>query len=1211
MIFVTLLWIGSVTASWAAASPAAPNPGQITKVVRQYALTSANDFPQRDPLDWRLQGSCDEGKTWTVLDIRKGEIFADRHQRRVFRLTNSVAFNIYRLQIDRVRDPARADAVQLAEIEPMGETEEDIDTVPILNDIITSQGENTPLESRLLAFDGQVETKWLDDAVQEPTTRASWIQWQYASQAGVVLTNVKQVIRLRTGASRAYPVRIDGWVVGRLRNANSLCFWDGAEALAVHDGTEPVGWSPGQRVLLEGIAQWTDKGVEVRQPHLQARGPTAPSEPRRIGLEQPLAPEEDLTWMEAEGRIQFCSSHADHLTFEIGDGQRSLSVKVLHAALEQTLPPSGTWIRATGLCEAVLNEKGQRVVGTLWLASVDAISPAAPMNASANSSADHASAPPANRDSPQLSRIQQVRDLSREELDRGPRFKIRGVITEPLRAYLQDETAGIEMLLAGEALRKERKFGEFVEVEGWAGWGAAHGPYITVDKILVLGKGKPPEPKHFSLSQLASGQALDQWIEFEGVVHSTDGSHLLLACEDGQLMATLISAPAEWVRNLVDASVRLRGVGVTAADENHRVRGIHLLIPSQDWVEVKQAPADGVALPVRTIGSLLRIEKPGDLLHRVKVEGVLAYREGPNFFLQDATGSAMAVAKEDVILKLPPGASRYFWRESQAKGSTAGEGTEVTPGDRIEVVGFPETGGYSPILTEAAMRKVSRASLPPPVKAPMEEMTMGKHDSALVSLEAVLLNQTAEGPRFVFDLLADGRLVQAFLPTNRNVLPNIVVGSRVSVSGVCHMLFNKYTTLGRSAGSFELLVASPHDFTILERAPWWTLRHTLAAIGVMSLTLVLSLLWIHLLRREVGSRTRQLSQEIEEHEKTEAQLAEKTGLLEAEIEQHKVVEAELEVKRLSLEREVDERKRMETRMEEIHQQLVMTSRQAGMAEVATSVLHNVGNVLNSVNVAAIYIADQVRKSKVASVERLAQWLADSHAQNGHFLTEDEKGRQLPGHLKKLAAALANEQSRLLGKVSSLTENVQHIKEIVSRQQNYASVSGVLETVPIASIVEDALRLHSGALARQAIQVVREYSETPLIPLDRHKVLQILFNLFQNATLACEESGRAEKQVTVSIKTLAGTDILVSVADNGIGIPPENLTRIFAQGFSTRQNGHGFGLHSSILAAQEMGGSLSARSDGPGTGATFTLRIPIGGPAREPAGSPSTSSEISQ
>ena len=164
-----LVWLGAGAFAWGASNGKAARSEQpTTRVVRQYALTSANDFPQRDPQDWRLLGSNDGGRTWTTLDVRKGELFSQRHQRRVFKLASPRAFNSYRLEIDRVRDPAAVDCVQLAEIEPLGATEDDLGPAPLLEDKITAQGDNAPSETRWQAFDGRVETKWLDRAVAEP-----------------------------------------------------------------------------------------------------------------------------------------------------------------------------------------------------------------------------------------------------------------------------------------------------------------------------------------------------------------------------------------------------------------------------------------------------------------------------------------------------------------------------------------------------------------------------------------------------------------------------------------------------------------------------------------------------------------------------------------------------------------------------------------------------------------------------------------------------------------------------------------------------------------------------------------------------------------------------------------------------------------------------------------------------------------------------------
>ena len=195
--------------------------------------------------------------------------------------------------------------------------------------------------------------------------------------------------------------------------------------------------------------------------------------------------------------------------------------------------------------------------------------------------------------------------------------------------------------------------------------------------------------------------------------------------------------------------------------------------------------------------------------------------------------------------------------------------------------------------------------------------------------------------------------------------------------------------------------------------------------------------------------------------------------------------------------------------------------------------------------------------------------------------------------------MAAEKTQVLQELSTLTQNVEHIKEIVSMQQSYAQVSGVLEILDPTELLEDGIRMHSAAYVRHAVKVIREYSKVPRINVDRHKALQVLTNLLHNAKYACEDKGAGDRTVRVRLGLSAPDRIRIEVEDNGVGIAPENLTRIFAFGFTTRRNGHGFGLHSGALAAREMGGSLQACSQGVGHGATFTLELPVKAQSAQP------------
>ena len=293
--------------------------------------------------------------------------------------------------------------------------------------------------------------------------------------------------------------------------------------------------------------------------------------------------------------------------------------------------------------------------------------------------------------------------------------------------------------------------------------------------------------------------------------------------------------------------------------------------------------------------------------------------------------------------------------------------------------------------------------------------------------------------------------------------------------------------------------------------------------------------------------------------------------------------------------DITERKRAEEELQNMHKLLLDTSRQAGMAEVATGVLHNVGNVLNSMNVSASVTQDILRHSKTASLVRTACLLEEHSADLPTFLTTHPQGSLVPRFIIKLAHLLDDENQKLLKESTALAKNVDHVKEIISMQQTYARVSGLVETVQVNDLVEDALRMNTSALDRHGVETIRDFAPVPPIPVEKHKVLQILVNLIRNAKYACDESGRTDKRMIMRSANGDGR-VKISIIDNGVGIPPENLTRIFGHGFTTRKDGHGFGLHSAANAAREMGGQLSVHSDGPGRGASFTLELPVALPS---------------
>ena len=294
--------------------------------------------------------------------------------------------------------------------------------------------------------------------------------------------------------------------------------------------------------------------------------------------------------------------------------------------------------------------------------------------------------------------------------------------------------------------------------------------------------------------------------------------------------------------------------------------------------------------------------------------------------------------------------------------------------------------------------------------------------------------------------------------------------------------------------------------------------------------------------------------------------------------------------------DITTQKRAAEELEQANAALVDSSRYAGMAEVATGVLHNVGNVLNSVNVSGNVINERLRGSKVNELGKVAGLLTLHQADFISFVTSDPRGPHIPELISRVTEAIRAEHGDLIEEVESITRNIGHIKEIVSMQQGFAKGAGLVESLTIQTLVDDAIKINAIQLSRHRVSVVQAYEEVPQVLVDKHLVLQILVNLLRNAQQAIMDSGREERRVVVKIRREGADFVKVTVQDTGSGIAAENLTRIFSHGFTTKKTGHGFGLHSSALAATGMGGALSAHSDGPGTGATFSLDLPIYHPA---------------
>jgi signal transduction histidine kinase len=284
------------------------------------------------------------------------------------------------------------------------------------------------------------------------------------------------------------------------------------------------------------------------------------------------------------------------------------------------------------------------------------------------------------------------------------------------------------------------------------------------------------------------------------------------------------------------------------------------------------------------------------------------------------------------------------------------------------------------------------------------------------------------------------------------------------------------------------------------------------------------------------------------------------------------------------------------RVEQSRADLVKVARAAGMSEVATGVLHNVGNVLNSVNVSANLVSERVRRSASGDLTKVVRTL-EPHAGNlAQFVANDPKGKHLLPLLRSIGEELEAERARVQTEVKAMCEGIEHVKVLVQAQQGYAGRTGVMEVVSIAEQVESALNFTAQAFqSTKGLEIVREFDPLPACRIDRHRLMEILVNIIQNARQATLGTNTAPR-IVLRVRDLGAGRVRVEVQDNGVGIPKENLARIFTHGFTTKQDGHGFGLHASANGAREMGGDLTAHSDGPGCGATFALEFPVQAPA---------------
>jgi len=278
-------------------------------------------------------------------------------------------------------------------------------------------------------------------------------------------------------------------------------------------------------------------------------------------------------------------------------------------------------------------------------------------------------------------------------------------------------------------------------------------------------------------------------------------------------------------------------------------------------------------------------------------------------------------------------------------------------------------------------------------------------------------------------------------------------------------------------------------------------------------------------------------------------------------------------------------------LQDTQKELVNAAHGAGMAEIASTILHNAGNVLNSVNTSAQLIHTGLDKIPIDAFGMSVQMLMDNAHCLPQFLSDHPKGKQLGPFLESLACKMSRENRELQGLSQGLLEKLNVLGDIVAQQNAYISSPFHWETTNLEPVLESALKIMDSSLKEMHVTVVREYEPTPVVSILKTKLAQGLVNLIKNACYALRENQKDDRKLHIRLFEMNGR-VHLELTDNGMGIDPGIRDKIFSQGFSTKTSSHGLGLHTCANAMNEMGGSIQAESRGPGHGSAFTLIFPF-------------------
>jgi signal transduction histidine kinase/DNA-binding response OmpR family regulator len=691
-------------------------------------------------------------------------------------------------------------------------------------------------------------------------------------------------------------------------------------------GVEFAGWlridSPG--VYTFHLA--SDDGSRLYLNYSPARvtdlGPGAFPEPTRLVAGQRWRATNDMVWARLEGTVDFVGGGAGHGFFEISNGPRRTQVEVVGGLPVVPALLLQSRVRVTGLAQAFLNAAGERVAGlcrvgsrtqvellqagaSLWRSAptlspdgthqsgggvarvqgrVDGgwganrvslrdasgralrIDPLTATNLAEGTLieavgqvavdaegmflthafvrvAASASSEGSSPSLPVLTSIEQVHRLKPDEAAKGYPVKVTAVHTSGNSGwggFVQDETRGIYIT----GLPTEASPGDLYEIEGVSGSGQ-FAPVLEAKTSRYLGRGVLPQPARPSGDDLMSGSMDSQYVEIRGLVQNAREGQLELATRGGIIPLRIPGSPLAELTALEDAIVRVRGVCYSTFNDRRQLLSVGVEVSALRNISVEEPPAaDPLALPLRELSDLRQFDVEGGLLHRLRVAGTVTYASGRRGFATDGTNAVAFFSKNRLGLR---------------------------PGDQVEVVGFPQAGGGAPLLRQALARRTGRGPIPQPHRPELTTFLDGQHDGQLVTVVGQVLAIATNLNERILELQFEQRSVLARLPAGRGLARAPRPGSVIEATGIA-VGAGRADGLRQGAESLELLLRGPADLVVLKSPSWWTVRRTLALGGTMGTAMLVAMLWIGLLRRQVDERTRRLREEIEQHERTEAQL---------------------------------------------------------------------------------------------------------------------------------------------------------------------------------------------------------------------------------------------------------------------------------------------------------------------------------------------------